>query len=81
MSNQGSDFQWCKCGVYAHLPIRKSVEALGKFRFLCTPAVADEKHFDHPCLILACGFWDDYSIPGRILSPGNFKKSRGNKQP
>jgi hypothetical protein len=39
--------------------------------------VADEKHPDHWHLLLACGFWDDYSIPGRILSPGNFKKAVG----
>ena len=47
VSNQGSNFQWCKRGVHAGFIYRKVVAALGDFKILYCVAMADEQDFYH----------------------------------
>ena len=47
VSNQGSDFGWCRGGVNGVFSFQKDVAALWKIKILYCPAVAQNQHFDH----------------------------------
>lgn len=47
VSNQGSDFGWCRGGVNGVFSFQKVVVALQNIKILYCPAMANEKHFMH----------------------------------